>query len=67
MEELDNANSIHGFSGFEEEGFVKYFQCHFRLVDIPRDAFHAQDVKLIKTYYCSCDLWKYFFVIYSGI
>ena len=41
MEELDNANGIHAFNRFEEEGFVERFQCHFRLVDIPRDAFYA--------------------------
>ena len=41
MEELDNANGIHAFKRFEEEGFAERFQCHFRLVDIPRDAFHA--------------------------
>ena len=37
---LDNANTIHAFNRFEEEGFVERFQCHFRLVDIPRDAFY---------------------------
>ena len=41
MEELDNANGIHAFNRFENEGFVERFQCHFRLVDIPRDAFYA--------------------------
>ena len=41
MEGLDNANSIHAFNKFEEEGFVERFQCYFRLVDIPRDAFYA--------------------------
>ena len=41
MEELDNANGIHAFNRFEEEGFVERFQCHFRFVDIPRDAFYA--------------------------
>ena len=41
VEELDIANSIHAFNRFEEEGFVERFQCHFRLVDIPRDAFYA--------------------------
>ena len=41
MEELDNANGIHAFNRFGEEGFVERFQCHFRLVDIPRDAFYA--------------------------
>ena len=38
IEELDNANSIHAFNRFEEKGYVERFQCHFRLVDIPRDA-----------------------------
>ena len=41
MEELDNANGIHAFNRFEGEGFVERFPCHFRLVDIPRDAFYA--------------------------
>ena len=41
MEELDNANGVHAFNRFEEEGFVEHFQCHFRLVDIPHDAFYA--------------------------
>ena len=41
MEEMDNPNGIHAFNRFEEEGFVERFQCHFRLVDIPRDAFYA--------------------------
>ena len=41
MEELDIANSIHAFNRFEEEGFAERFQCQFRLVDIPRDAFYA--------------------------
>ena len=41
MEELDNANSIHAFNRFEEEGFVEHFQCYFKLVDIPHNAFYA--------------------------
>ena len=41
MKKLSNANGIHAFNRFEEEGFVKRFQCHFRLVDILRDAFYA--------------------------
>ena len=41
MEELDNANSIHAFNRFEEKGYVERFQCHFRLVDIPRDVLYA--------------------------
>ena len=41
MKERDNANGIHTFNRFEEKGFVERFQCHFRLVDIPRDAFYA--------------------------
>ena len=35
---VSNANA---FNRFEEKGFVEPFQCHFRLVDIPRDAFYA--------------------------
>ena len=41
IEELDNANSIHAFNRFEEKGYVERFQCHFRLVDIPRDVLYA--------------------------
>ena len=41
MDELGNPNGIHAFNRFEEKGFVERFQCHFRLVDIPRDAFYA--------------------------
>ena len=38
MKELDNANGFHAVNRFEEKGYVERFQCHFRLVDIPRDA-----------------------------
>ena len=41
IEELGNANSIHAFNRFEEKGYVERFQCHFRLVDIPRDVLYA--------------------------
>ena len=42
MEEPHNANSIHAFNRFEEEGFIERFQQrHFRLVDIPRDVLYA--------------------------
>ena len=41
MKELDNTNSIYEFNRFEEKGYVERFQCHFRLVDIPRDVLHA--------------------------
>ena len=41
MKELDNANGIHAFNRLEEKGYVERFQCHFRLVDIPRDALYA--------------------------
>ena len=41
MKEQDNANVIHAFNRFEEEGFVERFQCHFRLVDIACDAFYV--------------------------
>ena len=40
-EEVDNANSIHAFNRFQEEGYVERFECHFRLVDIPRDVFYV--------------------------
>ena len=41
MEERDNENGIHAFNRFEEKGYVERFQCHFRLVNIPRDALYA--------------------------
>ena len=41
MEELDNMNSIHAFNRFEEKRYIEHFQCHFRLVDISRDALYA--------------------------
>ena len=41
MKELDNANGIHAFNRLEEKGYVERFQCHFRLVDILRDALYA--------------------------
>ena len=41
MKGLDNANGIHAFNRFEEEGFVERFQYHFRRVDIPGDALYA--------------------------
>ena len=41
MEELDSTNSIHAFNRFQEKGYVERFQCHFSLVDIPRDVFYA--------------------------
>ena len=50
MEELDNANSIHAFNRFEEKGYVERFQCHFRLVDIPRDVLYALATPAIQEY-----------------
>ena len=41
IEGLDNANSVHASNRFEEKEHVERFQCHFRLVDIPRDALYA--------------------------
>ena len=41
IEEPDNANSIHAFSGFEEEGHVQCFKCHFRLDDLACDVLCA--------------------------
>ena len=40
-EELENANGIHIFNRFGEEGYVERFQCHFRLVDLARGALYA--------------------------
>ena len=48
IEELDNAYSIYAFNRFEEEGYVKRFQCHFRLVDILRDVFYVLDTPAIQ-------------------
>ena len=36
-----HSNGIHAFNRFEEKGYVERFQCHFRLVDIPRDVLYA--------------------------
>ena len=41
IEVLDNANSIHALNWFEEEGHAERFQCHFRLVDLARDALYG--------------------------
>ena len=41
VKELDNANSIHAFKGFKEEGHVVQLQRHFRLVDLIRDPFYV--------------------------
>ena len=41
VDEIDNRNSILAFNRFEEEGHVERFHCHFRLVDLLRDAFYA--------------------------
>ena len=48
IEEVNNANSIHAFNRFEEKGYVEYFQCHFRFVDIPRDVFYALAIPAIQ-------------------
>ena len=47
-EELDNANSIHAFNQFEEEGHVERLQCHFRLVDIANNALYALGTPTIR-------------------
>ena len=40
--ELDNANGIHAFNRFEEEGYVECFQYHFGLIiDFLRDVMYA--------------------------
>ena len=41
MDELGNPSSIHTFNRLEEKGYVERFQCHFRLVDIPRGVLYA--------------------------
>ena len=40
VEKLYNANSIYAFNQVEKEGHVERFQCHFRLVDLARDALY---------------------------
>ena len=52
IEELDNKNSIHAFNRFEEKGYVEHFQCHFRLVDIPRDVLYALAMSAIQESPC---------------
>ena len=49
IEELNNANSIHAFNRFEEEGHAERFQCHFRLVDLARDGLYAVGMPTITT------------------
>ena len=41
VKEMDDTNSIHAFNRFEEEGHIEGFQCHFKLVDLVRDALFA--------------------------
>ena len=41
--EIDDPNYIDAFNRFEKEGNVQRFQCHFRLVDLVRDALYAVD------------------------
>ena len=41
IEELDNANCIRVSNRFEDKGYVERVQCHFRLADLPRDAFYS--------------------------
>ena len=48
IEELDNANSVHAFSRFEEKGYAERSQCHFRFPDIPRDVLYALSTPAIQ-------------------
>ena len=48
VEELENASSIHAYKKFEAEGHVECFQCHFRLVDLARDALYALGTPTIR-------------------
>ena len=34
---IDNPNDIHAFNRFEEEGHIKRFKSHFKLLDLTRD------------------------------
>ena len=50
IEKLDNANSTDAFNRFEEKGYIERFQCHFRLVDLPRDVLYALATTAIQEY-----------------
>ena len=41
VEELDNANSIHAFNRFEEQGCIERHHCHFRLVGLGLEKLYA--------------------------
>ena len=41
---IDNANSVHAFNRFEEDGHVERYECHFRLVDLTRDDLYNMGV-----------------------
>lgn len=41
MEDPDNLNSLHAFNQFKVKGHVERFQCHFKVVDLARDALYA--------------------------
>jgi len=45
---IDNPNSVHAFNRFEEEGHVKRFGCHFRLLDLTRDDLYDMGVPAIQ-------------------
>ena len=41
LEGLDNANNVHAFNRFEEEGYIERVILGFRLVDLVCDALYA--------------------------
>ena len=45
--EIDNANSIHAFNRFEEEGHTDREYNHFRLIDLTREELYAMEVTAI--------------------
>ena len=45
--EIDNANSIHAFNRFEEEGHAERKYNHFRLIDLTREELYAMGVPAI--------------------
>ena len=45
--EIDNANSIHAFNWFEDEGYAEQKYNHSRLIDLTRKELYAMGVPAI--------------------
>ena len=45
--EIDNANSIHAFNRFEEEGHADREYNHFRFIDLAREELYAMEVTAV--------------------